>query len=46
MQNITVVWNSATNANGFIGYNAIGKYILIAFSGTDPLSIKVLRYVP
>jgi len=43
MTNVTVVWNSSTNANGFVGYNAAGNFIMISFSGTGAsASVSVL----
>jgi len=45
LQNITELYNAATDANGYVGVNptgdeSYGPFIMIAFSGTNPLSVK------
>lgn len=36
----TVVYSKGTNTNGYVGYNAVDNQIIVAFAGTDPLSVK------
>jgi len=45
LQNITELYNQMTNANGFVGVNpkgeeGYGPFIIVSFSGTNPLSVK------
>jgi hypothetical protein len=45
LQNITELYADGTNANGFVGVNPTGEggygpFIIVSFSGTNPLSIK------
>ena len=35
-----MIYDKSTNANGFVGYSAADDFIVVSFSGTDPLSIK------
>jgi len=44
-QNVTELYNVLTNANGFVGVNpkgegGYGPFIIVSFSGTNPLSVK------
>lgn len=38
--NATTVYKSGTNANGFVAYVPERNQVMVAFAGTDPLSIK------
>jgi len=38
--NRTVIYNRTTNANAFIGYSTQDNSVVLAFAGTNPLSIK------
>jgi len=38
--NTTVLKNNTDNVNGYVGYDAKDNVIIVAFAGTDPLSIK------
>lgn len=36
----TVFYDSKTNVNGFVGYDSAANTVIVAFAGTDPLSVK------
>jgi len=38
--NATVVHSTDANTCGYVGYDPANKFILVAFSGTDPLNIR------
>uniref|UniRef100_A0A6B2LEG4 Fungal lipase-type domain-containing protein n=1 Tax=Arcella intermedia TaxID=1963864 RepID=A0A6B2LEG4_9EUKA len=40
LQMVTAFHNDTTNANGYVGVNPSAGYIIVAFTGTNPLSIK------
>jgi len=40
MQNLTVIKNASTDANGFVGYNPLNNTIIVTFSGTNPHVIQ------
>lgn len=40
MVNVTAVFNRSTDANGFVGFDVGTSSVVVAFAGTDPLSIQ------